>query len=113
MRAVLALPEPQLWLTRFGDERYRFALSRVSDEAKAQDLVQETLVSALDALNSFRSQPWSARNYRCQTRHPRYPYSAATFFLPTGLAVESDAALPRSLNQFFRGELQDWPASRV
>ena len=56
MSAVLALPEPQLWLTRFGDELYRFALGRVSDEAAAQDLVQETLVSALDALDSFRGQ---------------------------------------------------------
>ncbi|MGI4863340.1 MAG: sigma factor [Janthinobacterium lividum] len=57
MRAVLPLPEPQLWLTRFGDERYRFALGRVSDEAKAHDLVQGTLVSALNALDSFRGQP--------------------------------------------------------
>lgn len=49
-------PDPQQWLTRFGDELYRFALGRVSDTTAAEELVQETLVSALEALDSFRGQ---------------------------------------------------------
>ena len=56
MTTLLATPEPQQWLLRFGDELYRFALGRVADAATAEDLVQETLVSALDALDSFRGQ---------------------------------------------------------
>ncbi|WP_375417574.1 sigma-70 family RNA polymerase sigma factor [uncultured Hymenobacter sp.] len=52
----LASPEPRLWLTRFGDELYRFALGRVSDTVAAEELVQETFISALGALDSFRGQ---------------------------------------------------------
>ncbi len=49
-------PDPQQWLVRFGDELYRFALRRVMDAAAAQELVQDTFVSALEALDSFRGQ---------------------------------------------------------
>jgi len=52
----LAVPEPQQWLARFGDELYRFALSRVTNTVAAEELVQETFVSALQALPSFRGQ---------------------------------------------------------
>lgn len=52
----LASPEPQHWLARHGDELYRFALGRVSDSTAAEELVQETLLSALGALDSFRGQ---------------------------------------------------------
>ena len=54
--SVPAPPDPAQWLARFGDELYRFALGRVRDEATAQELVQDTLVSALEALASFRGQ---------------------------------------------------------
>ena len=50
------LLEPQQWLTRFGDELYRFALGRVSDTTVAEELVQGTLLSALEAIDSFRGQ---------------------------------------------------------
>lgn len=52
----LTTPEPQQWLARFGDELYRFALSRITDPTAAEELVQETFVSALQALSSFRGQ---------------------------------------------------------
>lgn len=51
-----ASPDPQQWLARFGDELYRFALGRVADAAAAQELVQDTFVSALEALATFRGQ---------------------------------------------------------
>lgn len=37
------------WLQRHGDTLYRFALARVHDESLAEDLVQETLLAALQA----------------------------------------------------------------
>jgi RNA polymerase sigma-70 factor (ECF subfamily) len=37
------------WLERHGDVLYRFALARVGDETQAEDLVQETLLAALQA----------------------------------------------------------------
>ena len=50
------LPDPAQWLARFGDELYGYALRRVADAAAAEELVQETFVSALAALDSFRGQ---------------------------------------------------------
>ena len=91
MSVLPAPPEPQLWLTRFGDELYRFALGRVADADTAQDLVQETLVSALGALDSFRGQASERTwlfvilkrkiidHYRRQARSP---------FVPLGLAPD-------------------------
>lgn len=97
----LAVPEPQQWLVRFGDELYRFALSRVTDTTAAEELVQETFVSALQALHSFRGQASERTwlfvilkrkiidHYRHQARSPFVPLTLtadqapeAEFFQP-------------------------------
>ena len=49
-------PVPAQWPDRHGDELYRFALSRVSNPATAEELVQETFLSALDGLATFRAE---------------------------------------------------------
>ncbi|HEX8328620.1 MAG TPA: sigma-70 family RNA polymerase sigma factor [Hymenobacter sp.] len=51
-----SLPVPAQWPDRYGDELYRFALSRVSDAVAAEELVQETFLSALDGLATFRAE---------------------------------------------------------
>ena len=51
-----ASPVPAEWPARFGDELYRFALSRVSDAETAEELVQETFLSALASLATFRAE---------------------------------------------------------
>jgi RNA polymerase sigma-70 factor (TIGR02943 family) len=95
-------PEPAQWLPRYGDELYRFALSRVNDSDTAEELVQTTLLNALDALAGFRGEAsertWLftilRRNiidhYRREARHPTQSLDAltpdgpteATFFEP-------------------------------
>ena len=49
-------PEPHLWLNRYGNELFRFARRRVATVAAAEELVQETIVSALGTLASFRQE---------------------------------------------------------
>jgi len=51
-----APPVPAQWPGRYGDELYRFALSRVADADVAEELVQETFLSALDGLATFRAE---------------------------------------------------------
>jgi RNA polymerase sigma-70 factor (TIGR02943 family) len=51
-----SIPVPAQWPDRYGDELYRFALSRVSDSETAEELVQETFLSALDGLATFRAE---------------------------------------------------------
>lgn len=44
------------WLQRHGDALYAFALARVIDRTSAEDLVQETLLAALQRQHTFRAE---------------------------------------------------------
>jgi RNA polymerase sigma-70 factor (ECF subfamily) len=53
------LPEPAEWLEQYGDALYRYALSRLRRPHDAEEVVQETLLAALQARHQFngRSHP--------------------------------------------------------
>lgn len=53
------LPEPSEWLDQYGDELYRYALSRLRRSHDAEDAVQETLLAAYKKRGQFegRSHP--------------------------------------------------------
>ena len=57
-----ALTEPEQWLARYGDELYRYAVMRLRDTALAEDMVQETLLAALQSHDSYAGQS-SARTW--------------------------------------------------
>ncbi|MDB4533821.1 sigma-70 family RNA polymerase sigma factor [Vicingaceae bacterium] len=48
--------DPEEWLDKYGDALYRFALARVCDPDAAEDLVQETLVSAFRSAEKFEGR---------------------------------------------------------
>lgn len=92
------IPVPAQWPARFGDELYRFALSRVSDSDVAEELVQETFLSALASLATFRAEASERTwlfvilrrkiidHYRRQARAPHVGLDA----LDDGGATETD-----------------------
>jgi RNA polymerase sigma-70 factor, ECF subfamily len=45
--------DPSRWIDEHGDTLFRFALVRLRDEAAAEDLVQETLLSAIQSMEKF------------------------------------------------------------
>lgn len=45
--------DPTVWVDEHGDCLFRFALVRLRDESLAEDLVQETLLAAIQSLNSY------------------------------------------------------------
>jgi len=45
---------PLGWVDSYSDQLFRYALSRVSDREKAEDLVQDTFVAALKAKDNFK-----------------------------------------------------------
>lgn len=45
-----------LWVEKYGDVLYRFALVRVQNPTVAEDLVQDTFVAALKSQDTFRKQ---------------------------------------------------------
>ena len=50
------LSEPGSWVAQHGDYLFRFAMKRVRDKTVAEDVVQETLLAALKARDSFAGQ---------------------------------------------------------
>src|SRR5215831_10777658 len=54
-----SLPDPDEWLSRYGDALYHFALARLRRPHDAEEAVQETLLAALRARDQFegRSHP--------------------------------------------------------
>lgn len=47
---------PAEWVKLYADDLYKFAVIRVSDSGLAQDLVQDTFLSALQAVAQFRGE---------------------------------------------------------
>lgn len=48
--------DPETWVDQYGDYLYRFALSRIKDQAVAEDLVQETFMAALRGRKNFKGR---------------------------------------------------------
>lgn len=48
--------EPEQWVERYADMLYRFTLLRVSDKEVAEDLVQETFLSAWKAREGYKGE---------------------------------------------------------
>lgn len=48
--------EPSQWLARYGDYLFSLAFLKLNSREAAEDIVQETFVSALKARNSFRKE---------------------------------------------------------
>jgi RNA polymerase sigma-70 factor (TIGR02943 family) len=46
--------DPKTWVDAYGDRLFRYALSRVRDQASAEDLVQETFLAALKSRENFK-----------------------------------------------------------
>jgi RNA polymerase sigma-70 factor (ECF subfamily) len=53
MSAQGGIDSPEQWLEAHGDALYRYALVRLRDEHKAEEVVQETLLAALQARAGF------------------------------------------------------------
>ncbi|RLD40616.1 MAG: RNA polymerase subunit sigma-70 [Bacteroidetes bacterium] len=48
------LINPKLWISNYGDLLYNYAYSRLSSSTIAEDLLQDTFVSALKSMENFR-----------------------------------------------------------
>ena len=45
--------DPTTWVDEHGDRLFRYAMARLRDESAAEDIVQETLLSAMQSLSSY------------------------------------------------------------
>jgi len=47
------LPDPSTWLDQYGDHLFRYAMSRLRDRQVSEDLVQDTLLAAIQGRERF------------------------------------------------------------
>jgi RNA polymerase sigma-70 factor (ECF subfamily) len=59
-RTVEEITHPETWVDLYADSLFRYALLRIADKAVAEELVQETFVSALSSLGNSRFRGESA-----------------------------------------------------
>lgn len=50
------MTDPSAWIDAYGDRLYRYALSRVRDEGSAEDLLQDTFLTALKSRDRFKAE---------------------------------------------------------
>jgi len=50
------VPDPDVWVDRYGDQLYRYALIRLRDPSLAEEVVQDTFLSALKAIDQFQGR---------------------------------------------------------
>ena len=55
-RATPGLSDPERWVDEHGDYLFKYALSRLRDPARAEDMVQETFLAALKGGKSFQGR---------------------------------------------------------
>ena len=48
--------DPENWLTRYGDQLYNFAYSRMGHHDQAEEVVQETLLAAVHSMKDFEGR---------------------------------------------------------
>lgn len=46
-------PDPSTWVDRYGDVLFRYAVARVRDTTLAEDLVQDTFLAGIAAIDTF------------------------------------------------------------
>lgn len=50
------MPDPKQWLQNYGDYLYSIALLKTNDTETAEDLVQDTFLSAIKAFSAFKGE---------------------------------------------------------
>lgn len=48
--------DPHLWVTKYADYLYAYAITRINNEEQARDLVQETFLAALEKIDRFEGR---------------------------------------------------------
>jgi len=88
--------DPDQWVKEHGDYLFSFAISRISSREVAEDLVQETMMSAFQAKEKFRGdsseRTWLISilkrkvidHYRKQSRNPEVLSDTTSFFYTGG-----------------------------
>ena len=94
--------DPQKWVERYGDYLFSYALGRVNDRGKAEDLVQETFLAALKARQGFRGgsteRTWLTsilKRKTIDTYRKKYSSKESSFGEHEGTVFDGD---------FYRGE---------
>jgi RNA polymerase sigma-70 factor (ECF subfamily) len=106
-------PDPEPWLDRHGDYLYGYAMVRVRDAAVAEDLVQETLLAALQGYERFGGRS-SERTWLVGIlKHKVIDHFRRTSRESTVSAVDEEAFEHREMFRDEGGWVGHWKASEA
>ncbi|MFY7997292.1 MAG: sigma-70 family RNA polymerase sigma factor [Candidatus Kapaibacteriota bacterium] len=95
---------PEQWVDLYGNYLYSFALTRLRDDAAAQDAVQETFLAALKARETFSGRS-SERTWLVGI----LKHKIIDMFRKRSREIpESEALLPFEQEELFREEGDEW-----
>jgi len=113
MRSPIRSVDPTAWVDQHGDVMYRFALARVRDPALAEDLVQETFVSALRSQSSFEGRSNEQTWLISILRNKIIDYFRSSALSPQSAELESDDEIAGKFfdkSGHWRQRLSRWPS---
>ncbi len=93
-----SLEDPSIWVDRYGDYLYRFALARIHDPVVAEDLVQETFLAALKSRRNFEKRATVKTWLTAILRHKIVDFIRKR---QRERVIDNEEALDRSLEAFF------------
>jgi RNA polymerase sigma-70 factor (ECF subfamily) len=90
-------PQPEKWVELYSDYLYRYAYSRVNNSTTAEDLVQDTFLSALKAYDNFDGKSSERTWFISILKHKiidfyRKKSRTAKYFHDPGMDTTSDYA---------------------
>ena len=94
---------PQLWVERYADFLYKYAVVRVNDDEIAKDLLQETFFSALKGISNFKGES-SERTWLVAI----LKHKIVDHYRKTSNLRSKSATNPNTADEFFEKDNGHW-----
>lgn len=97
--------EPEQWLNNYGDDLYRYAFFRTSNQQVAEDLLQDTLLAAFESKDRFAYKSSEKTWLTGILKHKILDYFRAYY---KKINIELNDTLANELEQLYFDDKESW-----
>ena len=97
--------DPEQWLNNYGDDLYRYAFSRTSNQQVSEDLVQDTLLAAFESRDRFAYKSSEKTWLTGILKHKILDYFRAHY---KKINIEINDSLTNELEQLYFNDKESW-----
>ncbi|MBS0031545.1 sigma-70 family RNA polymerase sigma factor [Chitinophaga sp. 22321] len=108
VQVSMTTANPTRWVKLYADDLFKFAVAKVADNGLAQDLVQETFLSALQALEQFRAESSEKTWLMAILKNKIIDHFRKSSKVPVTISIEEDKAGDSDPHHFFFNEKGHW-----